>query len=374
MKYILYVLLGIMIVACGDSKNADSKDSMNNNTSSVESKFDFMSLGDVEHFYLLKGDDNKSVIYLNIAKNRDTTSNAIAEIFGKYVFNDKQYTLEAKVFNSTSPITFDISDDKDSTSTHAFEGVIFDNGAIEANMLDKRFGKDKILFTPSSDTINHILFPTETIEQKYMGKDYDDSPKEYTFSALKQAAFIDNANTQSLQKINESFGGNNIDVIRQALKDDLQKEFDDEKGETNYESIDSLEVEYIDKKILVLNKYSYIYSGGAHGNYGNEMVAFDLSTGERLPNTISSLLKDENDKELKAMVIDKLKKIITIDNANNLRLSMFRIDPCGVEFYWGLYEIAPYADGIISIRFSFNELAKFVKEDSPYYYLFNKNV
>lgn len=369
MKYILNILFGIFIVACGVSKDSQN----NSNITNVQSKFDFMSLGDIQHFYLLKGDDNKSVIYLNIAKNRDTSSNAIAEIFGKYLIDDKQYTLEAKVLDVNSPIIFDIKDDENPIPTHAFEGFISANGAINANMLDKRFGKDKISFTPSSDTINHILFPTQNIEQKYMGKDYDGSPKEYTFSAEEQAAFINNANTQGLQKINDSFGGNNIDVIRQNLKDDLQKEFDEEKGETNYESIDSLEVEYIDKRILVLNKYSYIYSGGDHGDYANEMIAFDLSSGEKLPNSLDSLLKDENDKELQAMVIDKLKKIITIDNANNLRLSMFMIDSRGVEFYWGLYEIAPYADGIISIRFSFNELAKFVKEDSPYYYLFNKN-
>lgn len=358
---LLYIVCGFMIIACGSNESAASK----------EAKFDFSTLGNVEQFYLLKGDDNKSVIYLNIAKNKDSNSNAIAEISGKYMIDNKEYLLEAQVLDATSTITFDIKNDKDSTPTHAFEGNILADGSINANVLDKNLGAAKIAFSPMSDVLNHILLPTESMEEKYAGKDYDNSPKDYTFNALKQAIFIDNANTQGLKAINASFGGDSIDVISQGLKDSLQKDFEEQKGSSNYESIESLEVDYIDKNILVLNKYSYIYSGGAHGNYGNEMVAFNLESGEKLPNDIASLLKDENDKELKAMVIERLKKVTMLDD-EDVKLSMFRIDSNGVEFYWGLYEIASYAEGIISIRFSFDELAKFVKEDSPYYYLFSK--
>lgn len=359
---LLCMVCGFMIVACGGG---------NKSTANVEEKFDFSTLGNVEQFYLLKGDDNKSVIYLNISKNKDSNSNAIAEISGKYIIDNKQYLLEAQVLDNTSPITFDIKDDKDSTPIHAFEGAILANGGINANVLDKNIVASKIVFSPASDMLNHILLPTESIEEKYTGKDYDDSPKEYTFNALEQAIFIDNANKEGLKAINASFGGDSIEAISQKLKDSLKNDFEEQKGSSNYESIKSLEVNYIDKNILVLNKYSYVYSGGAHGNYGNEMMAFKLDSGERLPNEISSLLKDENDSELKAMVIERLKKVTMLDD-EDVKLSMFKIDSNGVEFYWGLYEIASYAEGIISIKFSFDELAKFVKEDSPYYYLFSK--
>ncbi|RDU65481.1 PdaC/SigV domain-containing protein [Helicobacter sp. MIT 14-3879] len=365
---ILCFFIGLFFISCKDNSNTPK--------SNLDSKFDYSILDNLSKFYLLEGnvDNVYTMVYITISKNKDLDNQDIAQIDGKYISNNNQYILRGNIDKSNLMTLEFISESGESFKS--FEGNIMANGFISGKFIDDNVIKSntEVLFTPINNKINDISLINASISKKHIDKDYDGSNKEYSYNASKQVALINNANTKVLQKINLFFIGDNASNIKENIENKLLNTYEDNKGPFNYESIDKLEVKYIDDRILVFNNYIYVYSGGAHGSYGDEMIAFSLDSGDRIPNDLSLLLKDENDVYLKKMILNKLiseNNLIDL-NESDFSLSKFRIDSNGIEFYWGLYEIAPYAEGVVSVKFDFSQIAPFIREDSIYYYLFNK--
>lgn len=248
--------------------------------------------------------------------------------------------------------------------TQIFEAQIAQNGEVSGRFVGSGFFKDgtSVDFKRAENQINEIAIFGVSVAQKHTGKDFDGTSKEFNFNTSLQIPVIVST------KLNFA-----LDKINAQLRDMTDfSEYANAKDSFNFDGISAFNVAYIDEKVIVFSNYNYIYSGGAHGIYSDEAVAFSVEGGARIANEPKILLKDENDAKLRAMIKERL--VAEYENSvdENAPLSKFKITPNGVEFYWGVYEIAAYAVGIVSIHFDFAELAPFVREDSPYYYLFAK--
>ena len=122
--------------------------------------------------------------------------------------------------------------------------------------------------------------------------------------------------------------------------------------------------------------YSYSYTGGIHGIYNAVPAMYLISTGERVGLSLSELVKNKNDRELINLMRTKLLRNFTekdFFDFYSIELSeVYDVTPSGISFIWPLYKIADYAHGIIEIEFTYLELKPFIKEDSKFWYLFNK--
>jgi len=129
--------------------------------------------------------------------------------------------------------------------------------------------------------------------------------------------------------------------------------------------LSTLDENYISSTSVVHNKgdfvsienYNYVYSGGAHGNYGvnyknydrvsKKLIGFydffDFEANEILE---SLLLKEIKNKNIKTFGTD----FFVTDN-------IYFTDK-GISFVYNPYEIASYADGIITVFLSFEKIPK----------------
>lgn len=368
-------------------------------------------------FYLLEGNidskavklyethedyDSKATLYLKISSAPDLAnvgenqSNAIAFITGKMVHNTASYTIKGEVDSAnlsqdvaqsakdssavanqasvanqanqsnqkTIRIEF-VSDNEYAGDSQFAEVRIAPNGEVSLTFIGDDIFKNgtNAEFKNAQGKINEATIFGISVAQKHKGKDFDGSSKDFDFNVATQIPLI-----TSPTKINFA-----LDKINSTLREIAMPELR-EYGEdsTNFSSVSTFDIDYIDEKIIVLGNYNYLYSGGAHGNYSDDAISFDLSSGERLPNDADALLKDKNDSAMIKMLMLKetLGREYDGNVDENAELTRFRIRPNGVEFYWGVYEVAPYAVGIVSVKYGFKQLAPFVREDSPYYYLF----
>lgn len=370
-------------------------------------------------FYLLSGEilGAKAMLYLKISSAPDfanvgeNQNNNLAYISGKIVRGGDIFTIKGEVdfaqnasqnmaqdskqdsaqnsnlkgdstqkqdlaqnsTNSANPqiIQLEISssgNQKDSKETkqitQIFEAQIAQNGEVSGRFVGSGFFKDgtSVDFKRAENQINEIAIFGVSVAQKHTGKDFDGTSKEFNFNTSLQIPVIVST------KLNFA-----LDKINAHLRDITDfSEYTNAEDSFNFDGISAFNVAYIDEKVIVFSNYNYIYSGGAHGIYSDEAVAFSVEGGARIANEPKILLKDENDAKLRTMIKERL--VAEYENSvdENAPLSKFKITPNGVEFYWGVYEIAAYAVGIVSIHFDFTELAPFVREDSPYYYLFVK--
>ena len=129
-----------------------------------------------------------------------------------------------------------------------------------------------------------------------------------------------------------------------------------------YEDTNISKVLRADKNVLSVISNDYSFEGGAHGYYEVYGEAFDVETGTKL-----SLLDVITDKEnftlnLKERLMEKYKDsgfVVDLDEYfSNLSFEgenelSWSIDYSGLTIYFEPYEIASYADGLLTVRFSF---------------------
>lgn len=131
---------------------------------------------------------------------------------------------------------------------------------------------------------------------------------------------------------------------------------------------------YFDENLLVFEKMSYLYTGGAHGNHGKWGVVLSKKEGIVELNEIIDL----NNLELKQILWEKyqdiaakekVKDYITFENFKVSDAILLSYD--GIVFVYQPYEIMPYVYGNIEIKLPLEVVEKFGNfKDSPLKYLF----
>lgn len=106
--------------------------------------------------------------------------------------------------------------------------------------------------------------------------------------------------------------------------------------------------------------YTYGYTGGAHGIDTETGLTFSLSSGERLYE--KDIFTNDYKQELSRILTKLLPEAVSADNYEMLFIKElepnenFYIDPEGVTYIYGRYEIGPYVSGIVRITASWDEL------------------
>lgn len=143
----------------------------------------------------------------------------------------------------------------------------------------------------------------------------------------------------------------------------------------NVEYNNSVSLGHVSKELLMLVENYYIYEGGAHGNTFLNIRAFSLHSGEELPTKIEDIFDMQKQDEILALLTKKLQP--QAEGLYSLPLKdlpdIFLFDNTGMILIWQLYSIAPYSSGFINVHVDFDEIAPFVKKDSVYKFLFQKN-
>ena len=120
------------------------------------------------------------------------------------------------------------------------------------------------------------------------------------------------------------------------------------------------------KAVSVLN-YWRDYSGGAHESYGYGAANFDTASGAEI--TLDDLLTDEGKLTINARLGQELDAFYT-EIALGYMLAdyllddyTFSLEPDGVTFWFNPYEIASYADGVLSAKLYFDRDTDMLKPD-----------
>lgn len=130
---------------------------------------------------------------------------------------------------------------------------------------------------------------------------------------------------------------------------------------------------YNDRYLLSLGHESYSDTGGAHGTPNLAYLNIDRKTGHTLALTDLIRLPPET---LQALLEKNLRESLNVPPQAALKASgffedrlpptdNFAIDPLGLRFTYGAYEIAPYSMGLPNIRIPYAELAAHLAPDSP---------
>ena len=141
----------------------------------------------------------------------------------------------------------------------------------------------------------------------------------------------------------------------------------------NYEQSRKSIIERYEQNLLVYRLDTYEYTGGAHGIYGSFFTNIDLHylriihlndifmSGYEAPlanliwGQIKKDCKAENDEEMEALGYGIIGEVTATEN--------FAIRKEGIEFYYNVYEIAPYASGATSVIVPYNQLKSLLRQD-----------
>ena len=111
--------------------------------------------------------------------------------------------------------------------------------------------------------------------------------------------------------------------------------------------------------------YTYGYTGGAHGIDSESGYTFSLSNGKRIVE--NDLFIQEYKPELARLLTEQLPKAVSKDVYDMLFIKSiepnnnFYIEPDGITYIYGRYEIGPYASGIVHIRLPWEKMSGILK-------------
>lgn len=122
-------------------------------------------------------------------------------------------------------------------------------------------------------------------------------------------------------------------------------------------------VVYNDDGMLVVNHHVYAYTGGAHGNYSSHYLCID-SRGKKLLKLDDILQADTV--QMVRLLEEEARKLYNIADDAPLYENMlteelyipeqFYISNKGITFVYGIYEVAAYAEGEISLFIPYNKI------------------
>ncbi len=424
---VLGIYLGFCLIGCGDSKDSQKKQSTQEQTQESKAQGQDIArdsasvrelLGLQENstaFYVLKGKvgDKEQVGYLSIweDKKRDIDIESSIENIqndpekGRVVYlkqNSKDFPLmiaialpnvwnEAMGDNEHFMSSLDaqkITFSKDEKGFLKVSGV-WENDNPRGDRLfwhQKSYFKGEKFSFIQDDTLplNEVTFA-----QGHYAHSIKKADKEVVLfeSTYKKPIILPSYNpkleSHIVEKLNAQLadGAKDVSELQKQLqylaKQDF-KAYSQEKEQFNAEYAKMYSVEFIDSHIVSLQKFSYVYEGGAHGVHSTTMESYSLQNGERLSSKLEDLflLDEKNKNTLLQMLTQKLEtpeyKEKLFEETLPLKAlpQTFFVTSQGIKFVWHIYEIAPYVYGEIELHIPYKDLKSFVNPSSPYAYLF----
>lgn len=425
-KCALLVLCAIML-GCGDSKDSQKKQSTQEQTQESKAQGQDIAqdsasarelLGLQENstaFYVLKGKvgDKEQVGYLSIweDKKRDIDIESSIENIendpekGRVVYlkqNSKDFPLMIAI---TLPNVWNeaMGDNEHFISSLDAQKITFskdEKGFLKVSGVweddnprgDRLFWHQKSYFKgekfsfiqDDSLPLNVVTFTQEYYTHSTKKLDGQVISFESTYrKPIILPSYNPKLESHIVEKLNAQLadGAKDVSELQKQLqylaKQDF-KAYSQEKEQFNAEYAKMYSVEFIDSHIVSLQKFSYVYEGGAHGVHSTTMESYSLQNGERLSSKLEDLflLDEKNKNTLLQMLTQKLEtpeyKEKLFEETLPLKAlpQTFFVTSQGIKFVWHIYEIAPYVYGEIELHIPYKDLKSFVNPSSPYAYLF----
>ncbi len=134
-------------------------------------------------------------------------------------------------------------------------------------------------------------------------------------------------------------------------------------------------VMYENEKYITLANYNFSYTGGAHGNYGTELVVLNKQSGKQMH--LGDVLTSQGIKLLPA-ILDRVARL-QFGIKNNLPLDQnnffvktinpsknFYITSTGIGFLYAPYELKSFADGDVNLLIPFTALKTYLQQGFSY--------
>ncbi|MEI0567859.1 RsiV family protein [Brachyspira pulli] len=346
-RFVYIFLLIIIIVSCGKNASSSDNNSDSKNGSSIEES----------KFYMLSGNisGEKASMYLYVNSNKNSIS-------GYYYTKNKKALITGSINNNK----LNMQEVDENNNMHAtINGVLSDDIVFSA----------EIKYDESNEVKDMEFALNRNLPVYYANIiDY------YKNDIISNSIFSYHRTSFSFSKNNEN-ETLNIDNSIMYIEEECNNYYNEWKallyvGSSNitYEIDNTVNVGYIDSRVIALDNYSSMYTGGAHRSTANLQEVFSLEDSNLI--TIRDLISDFNDNNLISIMREKIlmtgstKEDYFDFNSITMENSTYRILPNSINFIWQPYDIAPYSTGTTEISFSFEELKPFVKEGSPLSYLF----
>lgn len=144
----------------------------------------------------------------------------------------------------------------------------------------------------------------------------------------------------------------------------------------NAASEDYVRPVYFDKSIYVLSRFSYAYTGGAHGNYGTSFSCYDMGSEQKIE--LKDLLTDDGIKALPKLLEKNYRAQNDVPKEQSLMEAglfsdtiyandNFVFTPGCLMFCYVPYEIGPYAAGEIYIYIPKSDIEKYLNPKAKKY-------
>lgn len=424
---VLGIYLGFCLIGCGDSKDSQKKQSTQEQTQESKAQGQDIArdsasvrelLGLQENstaFYVLKGKvgDKEQVGYLSIweDKKRDIDIESSIENIqndpekGRVVYlkqNSKDFPLMIAIAlpNVWNEAMGDNEHFMSSLDAQKITFSKYEKGFLKVSGVwendnprgDRLFWHQKSYFKGEKFSfIQDDTLPLNevTFAQGHYAHSIKKADKEVVLfeSTYKKPIILPSYNpkleSHIVEKLNAQLadGAKDVSELQKQLqylaKQDF-KAYSQEKEQFNAEYAKMYSVEFIDSHIVSLQKFSYVYEGGAHGVHSTTMESYSLQNGERLSSKLEDLflLDEKNKNTLLQMLTQKLETPEYKEKLFEQTLPLkelpqtFFATSQGIKFVWHIYEIAPYVYGEIEFHIPYNDLKSFVNPSSPYAYLF----
>ena len=150
------------------------------------------------------------------------------------------------------------------------------------------------------------------------------------------------------------------------------REYVDEIGEERFQAWSYEEEHSVDVcgSYAVVSRNFYVFSGGVHGGYGTSYYVIDMNTPELLK--LDDIITRANVAKLKPLVDRELRLYSEEVSGNPLPPNLplyegiyleadFELDEYfpsreGLNFWWNVYQLTPYAAGPVLVTVKWNEL------------------
>ncbi len=113
-------------------------------------------------------------------------------------------------------------------------------------------------------------------------------------------------------------------------------------------------VEYNNNGLLVISYNYFSYTGGAHGY--NDLTYYNIDVNTRQVLHLSDIMKTAGLKELIYKKLSQKDIVLFVDENTIYVPKNFFIKGRKIYFVYNTYEIAPYAEGTITVSFDFKEI------------------
>lgn len=122
-------------------------------------------------------------------------------------------------------------------------------------------------------------------------------------------------------------------------------------------------ITYNQNDILITEHGYYFYEGGAHGMYGSSYTHYDLQNKKII--RLEDLLTSQYKTVLAPILLKKARELnISLLSDTVEPTENFLLSSTAITFLYQPYEIASYADGIVEIPVSYQEIKEILKPSS----------